>query len=78
MRPLADHFADTGEPPPVWPDPAGTVRGYALDPLYRSVPNAAARDRGLHELLALVDAIREGRARERKFAQQELERRLQE
>jgi hypothetical protein len=30
------------------------------------------RDPLLHELLALVDAIREGRARERKLAEREL------
>jgi hypothetical protein len=34
------------------------------------------RDPKLHELLALVDAIREGRAREREIAIQELTKRI--
>ena len=54
--------------PPVWPDPEGTVQGEAVEPLYRSVPGAARRDPALYDLLALVDAIRVGRARERSIA----------
>jgi len=53
------------------------VRGYALDPLFRNVPYAARKDRQLYELLALVDALREGRARERNLAATELGRRLE-
>jgi len=34
-----------------------------LEPLYKSVPQAALRDPILHQFLALVDAIRDGRAR---------------
>ena len=64
--------------PPVWPDPNGPVRGYALMPLYRSVPIAARADSRLYELLALVDAIREGRPREKDLAIRELHNRLQE
>lgn len=60
----------------VWPCAEGSVRGQAVTPLYPSVPEAARRDPRLHELLALVDALRVGRARERKLAQAELERRL--
>ena len=73
--PLADqiNFADL---PPVWPDPDGTVKGYAVEPLYRSVPVAAKLDAKLYELLALVDALRLGRARERKLAETELRNRL--
>jgi len=62
--------------PPVWPDPEGTVRGLALEPLYRTVPRAAKSDPKLYELLALVDAIRVGRARDRKLAEEELLKRL--
>lgn len=61
---------------PVWPHPEGTVRGYELKPLYRSVPDAAIKDPKLYELLALTDAIRDGRARERKLAEKLLETRL--
>jgi len=74
--PLATKLAAGNEPPPVWPDPEGDVRGEALEPLYRSVPNAARADAALYEWLALVDAIRSGRARERELAAKELQRRL--
>ena len=49
----------------VWPSGEGTVRGQAIEPLYSSVPEAALKDPALHQLLALVDALRVGRARER-------------
>lgn len=73
--PLQQAFA-VGEHPPVWPFPEGTVRGEGLVPLYRSVPGAALRDPKLHEWLALFDAVRAGRGRERKLAVDELTRRL--
>ncbi len=62
---------------PVWPDAEGKVRGYALEPLFSNVPYAARRDSKLYELLALVDALREGRARERNMAASELRQRLE-
>lgn len=62
--------------PPVWPHPLGKVRGYAFSPLYKTVPEAAALDGLLYELLALVDAIRDGQARETALAVQELKIRL--
>lgn len=62
----------------VWPFADGTMRGQAVSPLYESAPEAARRDPKLHELLALVDALRVGRARERQIAIKELERRLNE
>jgi len=52
------------EPPPVWPDPQGTVRGESFEPLYRSVPKAARSDPKLYEALCLIDAIRGGRPRD--------------
>lgn len=52
----------------VWPCPEGKVRGESFSPLYRSVPVAARNDPHLYEVLALVDAIRGGRNRERKMA----------
>jgi hypothetical protein len=42
------------------------------------VPKAARRDPVLYELLALVDALRDGRARERRMAERELSTRLRE
>ena len=64
------------DPPPVWPSPQGTARGYSLKPLYKTVPQAAQADRKLYELLALVDAIRDGRVRDREMAEHELRDRL--
>lgn len=74
--PLSKHFAATGEPPPVWPDANGEVRGSAFSPLYNLAPRAALADSQLYELLVLVDAIRGGRAREREIAIKELKKRL--
>lgn len=74
--PLREHLRAGDEPPLVWPDPKGEVRGQAVEPLYPSVPDAARRNRHLYELLALTDALRCGRARERKLAALELDKRL--
>lgn len=74
--PLSRMLRMDDEPPPVWPDPEGTTRGMAFSPLFRSVPEAARADATLYELLALVDAIRGGRARERNLAVRELNARL--
>lgn len=68
-------FYPEGEAP-VWPHPEGTARGYSLSPLYRSVPDVAPRDEAFYALLALVDAVREGRARERHQAVELLTKRL--
>lgn len=73
--PIVNQIADD-ELPPVWPDPAGPARGEALKPLHRVVPRVALDDRDLYELLALVDVLRIGRARERKLAERHLKRRL--
>lgn len=74
--PLREAIAGGDEPPPVWPDAQGTLRGVSVRPLHRSVPAAARRDPKLYELLALVDAIRVGRARERNLAADLLAARL--
>lgn len=60
----------------VWPYGKGNVRGHSIIPLYVSAPEAALKDEKLHELLALVDAIRVGRARERGLAIHELKKRF--
>lgn len=75
--PLKEHLAaEPNDILPVWPSPKGTVRGESLSPLYKSAPAAAARDPKLYECLALVDAIRAGRARDRKLAMSMLAERL--
>jgi hypothetical protein len=73
--PLSEQIS-SDELPPVWPDPNGTVRGYSVEPLYSSVPKAAKSDSMLYELLALVDALRMGRARERNLAGEALRERI--
>lgn len=60
----------------VWPSGIGKIRGQAIAPLYPSVVEAIKNDKILYELLALVDAIRVGRAREREIAKKELEKML--
>jgi len=52
----------------VWKYGKGTVRGQSIVPLYPSAVEAALKDSALHELLALIDALRVGRARERELA----------
>jgi len=74
--PLNQYMAESFDPPPVWPFADGTLRGTEFSPLYKNVPVAASRDRKLYELLALVDAIRDGRAREREIAIRELTLRI--
>jgi len=76
--PMKSHFIEDNEPPPVWPDPEGKARGTLFSPLYKSAPQAAKHDPRLYELLALVDAIRDGRAREKSIAEKELKVRLKE
>lgn len=58
----------------VWPSAKGQMRGQSIIPLYPSVVDAASNDPQLYELLALVDALRVGRARERELAIQELKK----
>ncbi|MEW8200748.1 MAG: hypothetical protein AB2697_14560 [Candidatus Thiodiazotropha endolucinida] len=74
--PLSEKIVPDQEPPPVWPDPQGEIRGMIFSPLYRSAPEASRNDPALYDLLALVDAIRGGKARERNIAVKELTRRF--
>ncbi len=76
--PLRDLFLSSkDELVPVWADPEGAVRGMAVQPLYKSAPMAAKKDKRLYEYLVLVDAIRGGRARERSKAIEILSQRLE-
>lgn len=52
----------------IWPYAKGSERGHSIQPLYPSVVQAALSDPALYELLALTDAVRVGRARERNLA----------
>lgn len=68
IEPLASQLTVAPGEAPVWAHPMGTIKGPAISPLYRTAPQAALNDPGLHRLLALVDALRIGRVRERKLA----------
>jgi DNA-binding transcriptional MocR family regulator len=74
--PLSKEIVSNKDDQYVWPWGHGNVRGQAIEPLYESAPEAASKDPKLHQLLALVDALRVGRARERQLAGEELKRRL--
>jgi hypothetical protein len=71
-EPLSRLIATGDEPIPVWPYARGQKRGIAFAPLYKMAPVAALKDPFLYEQLALIDAIRDGRPRERQLAEQEL------
>ncbi len=74
--PLSDLLSDAG-PSLVWPDPSGDVRGESIEPLHKSVPGAVRKDSSLYRSLALIDAIRVGRARDRKIATKKLQEMIQ-
>jgi DNA-binding Lrp family transcriptional regulator len=75
-EPLKDLVVSDPSNTYVWASPNGNVRGQTINPLYKSVPEAAKNDSELYQMLSLVDAIRAGRAREQQIACQELEKRL--
>lgn len=60
----------------VWPYAEGTVRGQAIEPLHPKLPEACLKDPAFYELVALCDALRVGRAREKQLAVQELKNRI--
>jgi predicted transcriptional regulator len=62
----------------VWAFPKGNAKGQAIEPLYKTVPEIALKNKELYELLTLVDAIRIGRPREFNLASAELKNRLNE
>ncbi len=67
-EPLASKINAVAGEAPVWAYPEGKHKGPTFSPLYRTAPQAALADPALHQLLALVDALRAGRARERQLA----------
>jgi len=62
----------------VWPSCEGDIRGHALVPLCASAPDFVRQNPELYRWLTLVDALRVGRARDRRLAEEilrgELER----
>ena len=74
---LAKQLSFSEQNQPVWPDPESNIQGLAVEPLYRNVPEIAKKDAQMYELLALVDALRIGRKREKKLAEAALMIRIQ-
>ena len=60
----------------VWPYAEGNARGEMIEPLHPAVPKACLKDSKLYEYLALCDALRVGKAREKNLAMVELKKRL--
>lgn len=60
----------------VWPSAGGREIGQSIQPLFKSVPEAAGKDAELYENLALVDAIRLGNQREIGLAKERLSEKL--
>ena len=73
-EPLKGVFPLDGLVPLVWPSERGSVRGESLMPLYPTVPRAVEHDPDLHRLLALIDVVRVGEAKDRRLATDLLER----
>lgn len=61
----------------VWPYALGSCKGIGIEPLHPCVPGAALADDQLYAALALLDALRVGRARERAMALTMLEALIQ-
>jgi predicted transcriptional regulator len=62
--------------PYVWPYAEGNIRGQSIEPLYPNLPKACIDDKVFYEYMALCDALRVGRAREKSLALKELKKRL--
>ncbi|MDO8367577.1 MAG: hypothetical protein Q7T20_12320 [Saprospiraceae bacterium] len=60
----------------VWPYGEGKVRGQAIEPLHPNAPEACLKDPDFYALVALCDALRVGRTREKQLAVQELKKRI--
>jgi hypothetical protein len=69
-EPMAKAIVSSGDdPPPVWPDAEGGVRGQAVEPLHEAAPEAVAEWPGLGEILASLDSLRVGDLRVRGVAE---------
>lgn len=65
------------EEPYVWPYAKGKLRGQAIEPLHPKLPEACLKDEKLYELMALTDAIRAGKTRERYLAVELIKERIE-
>ncbi|RCS21938.1 hypothetical protein DUT91_21260 [Phyllobacterium salinisoli] len=60
----------------VWPYARGHEMGQSVEPLFKSVPEAAEKDERLYAYLALIDAVRLGNQREANLAANLLQERF--
>lgn len=67
---LERHFAGAQDEIYVWPHPEGRSRGMELSPLYKTVSDMVGNDERLYHALGVLDAIRIGRAREVRLAEE--------
>ena len=58
--------------PLVWPYDGGSVEGIPLTPLHPTIPIAVVDDAGRYALFACIDALRGGKAREVRLAEEHL------
>jgi hypothetical protein len=78
-EPMASAIRSSGDdPPPVWPNAAGKVRGQMIEPLHPSAPEAVEGWPQLGEILAILDSLRAGDPRVREVAEEFLLRMLRE
>lgn len=73
--PLKQNFKGEDNPV-VWPDPDGDAKGDSLEPIHKSALSAPRNNSELYEWLVLVDAIRDGSARERKLSVEIINKRM--
>lgn len=66
-----------GEMVPVWAEPSGNTKGLAVNPLFKSFAVAIRNDPEMYRLLALIDALRIGLARERELATSLLKKQME-
>jgi len=69
---LKGKLMTSGELPPVWPNPEGNTKGLSIVPLHPHIFKGIKSDARLYAMLALVDAVRLGHARERNLAIEKL------
>jgi len=62
--------------PVVWATSEGELKGQEISPFHPKQAHAAKLDNKLYELLALTDALRIGKAREKRIAEEELRKKI--
>ncbi len=66
----------SGEEVFIWPYAKGDSRGQSVEPLHPNIPEACLKDSIFYEYMALADAIRIGKARERQLAVDMIKKKL--